>query len=311
MPFFTVIIPTYNRLEMVLQALESVWSQTFSDYEVIVVDDGSTDGTSEKLQALRSRARVLRQPNRGQGAARNKGIHSAAGEYVVFLDSDDLWFPWTLAAFHNVIGQYEYPAFISGTEIVFESAHLLAENEALKKLDTRFFADYLTFGKESAWVPPSATAIKKDALLAVGGFPEKRMSYEESDLWLRLGIAKGFVRVTDPPFCARRLHPGNITHQVKNSMVGIQHMIQTERAGAYPGGKERELDRIRIITRHIIPFSRGCVQNNRLGDGLSLYFESLFWNIRVGRHYKYTLGFPVFSAYSFCLSLIRSVDSKP
>src|SRR6266849_1500345 len=96
---FSIVIPTYNRAQLLAHALESVWRQRFRDYEVIVVDDGSNDETQAYLHGLNNKVRVIRQENRGPGAARNIGAHQAHGDYVAFLDSDDLWFPWTLDVF--------------------------------------------------------------------------------------------------------------------------------------------------------------------------------------------------------------------
>jgi glycosyltransferase involved in cell wall biosynthesis len=95
---FSVIIPTYNRAALLCTALDSVFAQTFTDYEVIVVDDGSTDGTAAMVASYGGRVRYFQQQNKGPGAARNLGAQHATGEYLAFLDSDDLWFPWTLLA---------------------------------------------------------------------------------------------------------------------------------------------------------------------------------------------------------------------
>src|ERR1700742_4118116 len=95
MPLFSVIIPTYNRCAFIGRALDSVLSQEGCDLEVIVVDDGSTDGTPEMLGRYDRQIQILKQSNKGPGAARNRGLQEASGEYVAFLDSDDLWFPWT------------------------------------------------------------------------------------------------------------------------------------------------------------------------------------------------------------------------
>src|SRR3974377_1332691 len=97
MPLVTGITPTYNRAELVLEALASVLAQTWQDFEVIVVDDGSTDSTLAALAAWGD-IPVLRHPVRlGVAAARNRGMAAAAGEWLAFLDSDDLWLPAKLA----------------------------------------------------------------------------------------------------------------------------------------------------------------------------------------------------------------------
>src|ERR1700751_565412 len=98
-PSFSIIIPTFNRAGLLQQALESVAQQTFRDFETLVVDDGSTDVTPQVAASFG--ARLLRQENRGPGAARNLGIQHARGNYIAFLDSDDQWLPWTLETYHR------------------------------------------------------------------------------------------------------------------------------------------------------------------------------------------------------------------
>ena len=111
---FSVVIPTYNRANLLPKTLDSVFAQTFKNYEVIVVDDGSTDGTQDYLKWSENRITVLTQPNRGPGAARNLGVRHAKGEYIAFLDSDDLWFPWTLQVYAEVVRSENCPSFIAG-----------------------------------------------------------------------------------------------------------------------------------------------------------------------------------------------------
>ena len=116
---FSVIIPTFNRRRLLQYALESVLRQTFTDYEVLVVDDGSTDETKEYLATLGDRVRVFTQSNQGPGAARNLAIKHANGHYLAFLDSDDLWFPWSLETYASAIRNSGEPAFIAGKPFRF------------------------------------------------------------------------------------------------------------------------------------------------------------------------------------------------
>src|SRR5437867_2754121 len=139
---FSVVIPAFNRREFLPLTLESVGQQRFADYEVIVVDDGSTDGTVEHLRWLGSRARVLTQANRGPGPARNRGVAEARGEYVAFLDSDDVWFPWTLSIFASLIHDHQAPSILSARLLDFwQDAELMSVQESSVKADA--FADYL------------------------------------------------------------------------------------------------------------------------------------------------------------------------
>ena len=93
MPKFSVIIPTYNRCEFVKNAIQSVLDQTYKDYEIIVIDDGSTDSTKDSLSSIIEQITYIYQDNRGVSSARNTGIKKSIGSYIAFLDSDDLWEP--------------------------------------------------------------------------------------------------------------------------------------------------------------------------------------------------------------------------
>src|SRR5687767_8482749 len=102
MPFFSTIIPVHNRAALVAEALDSVLKQEFTDQEIIVVDDGSTDDTPEVLASYGTDVTVIRKTkNEGPGSARNLGVEHASGDYIAFLDSDDIWFPWTLSTYHR------------------------------------------------------------------------------------------------------------------------------------------------------------------------------------------------------------------
>src|SRR5262249_33550585 len=127
MPLFSVIVPTFNRAALLVNTLESVFSQRFRDFEIIVVDDGSTDETMDYLHSLGKQVRVFRQSNWGAGAARNLGARRAQGEYLAFLDSDDLWFPWTLEVYRDVIRERRDPSFIAGKRYLFSDRRQLEE----------------------------------------------------------------------------------------------------------------------------------------------------------------------------------------
>src|SRR5262245_47305484 len=91
MPLFSVVIPSFNRVALLATTLKSVFAQRFTDFEIIVVDDGSTDATMDYLESLEHRVKVFGQQNQGPGAARNRGARHSGGAYLAFLDSDDLW----------------------------------------------------------------------------------------------------------------------------------------------------------------------------------------------------------------------------
>ncbi len=103
MPFFSVVIPTFNRAHLVTRAVESVLTQKFTDYECIVVDDGSTDDTSRVLSPYTNKIKYIYISHGGVSTARNRGIQQAQGEWIAFLDSDDMWLPEKLAAHYEYI----------------------------------------------------------------------------------------------------------------------------------------------------------------------------------------------------------------
>src|SRR5262245_2656991 len=96
MPIVSVIIPTFNRAHLILNAIHSVFAQTYRDYEIIVVDDGSTDDTVDRLKPYMNRIRYVYQENQGASAAQNKGVELAAGKWISILASDDEWLPTKL-----------------------------------------------------------------------------------------------------------------------------------------------------------------------------------------------------------------------
>jgi glycosyltransferase involved in cell wall biosynthesis len=182
-PGLSVIIPTYNRAPMVPEALASVLAQTWRDFEVLVVDDASGDGTAAALAAFGSRIRVLRSPSRlGVAAARNLGISAARGQWLAFLDSDDLWRPEKLA---------RQIAYLAGhPELVLCQTEETWERRGLKVNQPR------SHGKIGGWiffpslerclVSPSAVILHRTLFQKHGGFDENLPAAEDYDLWLRL-----------------------------------------------------------------------------------------------------------------------------
>ena len=291
MPFFSIIIPTYNRLPLLRQTLESVWAQRFADYKVIVVDDGSTDGTWEELQALGSRVRALRQQNAGPGAARNLGAQHSTGEYLAFLDSDDVWFPWTLETYASVIRAQRAPAFIAGKPFRFHEETEL-RGVKLSPVQTNNFSDYLASGSEWRWWGVSSFVIRRDVFEAAGKFANEWVNGEDADLALRLGVAPGFVQVTNPVTFGYREHDGSAMKNLSKTLAGTWLGIHTEQAGKYPGGGSRSHERWRIITRHARPVTFDCLLHGLHNDAWKLYRAMVRWHVALGR-WKYLVGFPM------------------
>ncbi|MDQ7782108.1 MAG: glycosyltransferase [Desulfomonilaceae bacterium] len=182
MPHVSVIIPTYNRAHVLGRAIRSVLTQTYRDFELIVVDDGSTDDTAG-LQALRDgRVTLVRQANRGVSAARNAGIRRSRGALLAFLDSDDEWLPDKLARQVDRAGSNE-PYFVCHTdEIWVRDGKIVPQKRIHRKQGGRFFERSL----QRCLISPSSVMLSRFLLDRVGRFDEDLPAAEDYDLWLRI-----------------------------------------------------------------------------------------------------------------------------
>ncbi|MGM0461065.1 MAG: glycosyltransferase family 2 protein [Fibrobacterota bacterium] len=185
-PFFSVIIPVYNRKQLCKKAVHSVVSQTFSDYELIIVDDASTDGLSENFLfdgSLRSRCSYYRlAQNRGVSAARNFGICRARGTWLAFLDSDDLWHTKKLELQYNKC--MEAPGFrIHQTrEIWIRRGIRVNPPKKCEKYEGELFFDSL----QRCMITPSSVVLHTSLIEQYGNFNESFPACEDYDLWLRI-----------------------------------------------------------------------------------------------------------------------------
>jgi GT2 family glycosyltransferase len=196
-PFVSVVIPAYNSSDCIAAAVESVLRQTFSNYEVIVINDGSTDSTSLEaaLQPYLSRIRYLRQENGGPSAARNLGIRQARGRYVALLDSDDVWLPDHLSR------QIEHLNRDANLGLVYSNNMQFRDGQAIgKAFDTVPQTGPVTLDSllaEQCTVNTSSVVVSREAVLNAGLFNETLHRCEDFDLWLRL--ASQGVRMTYDP----------------------------------------------------------------------------------------------------------------
>jgi glycosyltransferase involved in cell wall biosynthesis len=301
MPLFSVVIPTFNRIALLGATVESVIAQRFSDFEIIVVDDGSTDGTTEYLQTLGKKVRVFWQPNGGPGAARNLGARHACGTYLAFLDSDDLLFPWTLEVYRDAIYRYGEPSFVVGKPHVFWKDHERI-NIIPGAAQTERFVDYLASSDEWRWWGASSFVVYREAFSAVGGFAEDRVNGEDADLALRLGLAPGFVQVTSPATFAYRDHVESAMKDLKRTVAGAQFMVCAEQAGRYPGRQARAVERYRILTRNTRAVTVSCLKQGLWLEAWALYRATFGWNASLGRM-MYLAAFPL-------LAITKAVTSR-
>lgn len=292
MPFFSVIIPVYNRAHLVKATIDSVLTQDFKDYEIIAVDDGSTDGSGEIIQQYRDKVLYLRQENKGEGAARNLGIQNARGEYLAFLDSDDLWFPWTLSTYKKAIDENNYPSLVIGEGIIFSDEADMSKHTITHYRFDKFSDYYATADRPFFCACAGGTVVLAKLAREVDGFFPMRYNASDQDFVFKLGTALGFIHVTAPPVFAYRQHESNIVRNNDKNYLGISHIIETEKKGLYPGSKGREVERLNILTRLFRAFSVGLVKDLEFNKGWRIYCTTFYWNLRLLR-LRYLFGYPI------------------
>jgi glycosyltransferase involved in cell wall biosynthesis len=210
-PLVSVVIPTFNRVQQVQAALMSVLAQTYPEYEVIVIDDGSTDGTGEAIQRLINQqgengkqVRYFFQPNQGQSTARNKGIDEARGEWVAFLDSDDVWLPGKLERQVRAIEEFKGKccACITDARLI---DNLGMDTTAFRRSGKRYeetlgidpeASATLVKYRDPFWV--STLLVRTDVVKQVGGFDPDIKYAEDHDCFFRLSLATSICYANEP-----------------------------------------------------------------------------------------------------------------
>jgi glycosyltransferase involved in cell wall biosynthesis len=197
-PEVSVIIPTYNRRAMVTEAISSVLAQNDADFELIVIDDGSTDGTFEQLVRC-DRIIIERYPRRGPAAARNRGVALATASLITFLDSDDLWTPKKLSRQLGFMRAHPDCEISQTDEIWIRNGRRVNPGRRHLKRPGDIFVDSL----RTCLISPSAVMLKTSLFREVGGFDEGLLAAEDYDLWLRI-LADREVYLIDEPLVTRR-----------------------------------------------------------------------------------------------------------
>lgn len=195
-PLISVIIPTYNMEKYITDAIDSALAQTYKNVEIIVVDDGSTDFTINILKKYNSKIKYFYQKNKGPSAARNVGIKYAKGEYIAFLDSDDVWLPRKLElqvkyfsenAFRGLIYTGYYTIDETGETVEIHKIEDFSKNKVLKDL---FFKNVISTA--------STIMVNRECFEESGGFDENLAVAEDWDMWLRIIKRYDFDYISEP-----------------------------------------------------------------------------------------------------------------
>ena len=246
----SAVIPAYNSARCVGDAIQSVLAQTREIEEIIVVDDGSSDRTGDVAAGF-LRTRVIRRANGGPGAARNSGVHAASGEWIAFLDSDDVWLPQKTE--------------LQLTRITPEAGVIHCN---------RF--DPIHFGilwHRQAHISPSGALVRKQALMDVGGFEESRavMSVEDLNLWLKIALTNWrFVQSEIDLFHYR---PTDDSLSANDLRMSRAELANVKIVGSLVSCQPEEIERIKQASR--IEYAKNLIAGKRWAEALQLLEECM------------------------------------
>jgi len=247
---FSVLISAYNRADYARKTIDSVLAQTFTDYEVIVVDDGSTDDTPQVLASYGARIQVIRQPRRGPEAARNDAAALARGEYLAMLDTGDLLLPRALAIYDQIIRTFDSPALILGSIKTFRDEQPLPTNpEGSSQIQVLSFPDYMS--KDLAiFHANSQFVIRKSLFDEMGGYGHNGVAAfprDDFDFLLKAGTYGPCVIVLQPYTVGYHENENITLTYISWAVDGLLGLVRFEKQGLYPGGGERRWDRYAVL----------------------------------------------------------------
>ncbi len=256
-----VIIPTFNRAAWVKEAAASVLSQTFRDFELIVVDDGSTDASLEALVSLGREVKVLRRrERRGVSAARNLGAAATRADWLAFLDSDDLWLPDKLARQMDYVRNN--PGFlICQTEEIWIRNGVRVNPPATHR---KVGGDIFRHSLQRCMVSPSAVMVRRRLFEEVGGFDEALPAAEDYDLWLRIAWRHPVGLVPEPLVIKRGGHPDQLSRGWGLDRFRIRALVKLLQEPGLP--QPFQVAVRRVLAEKCRIYAQGCRKRGKAAE---------------------------------------------
>jgi glycosyltransferase involved in cell wall biosynthesis len=260
---------------MLGEAVDSVLAQAFQDFELIVVDDGSTDETAAKLRGLGSAICVITRPRRGVAAARNLGAKHAKGRYLAFLDSDDLWLPKKLAVQATFMDARPEISICQTEEIWIRAGARVNPKAKHRKPSGDIFKRSL----DLCLVSPSAVMMTRELFLNAGGFDETLPVCEDYDLWLRIALEHGVPLLPQPLVVKRGGHPDQLSHSVwamdRFRVMALEKLLRSGLTG------ERRQWALAALERKVSVLAAGARKRGQQADALG--YEAIYDELRQER----------------------------
>jgi glycosyltransferase involved in cell wall biosynthesis len=271
-PQFSVIITCHNQAAFILDAVNSALAQSYKAREVIVVDDASSDGSVDILKAFGNSLRLICAPkNIGANAARNLGASLSAGDYLVFLDGDDLLSPWALSTYKTVISASQAPILLSRL-FFFEGAQRPETGETPGEIT---FVEYENLIQKDRMhrASASATVVNRRTFHEVGGWTEELFHLDDLDIMMKLGVSGRCVQILAPATTCYRVHPGNTVRQVPAFISAMLALIKKEKAGEYPGGPRFRFERYAFLGGPIFFWIKKCLRARLYRSANSMFIQ--------------------------------------
>jgi glycosyltransferase involved in cell wall biosynthesis len=266
-PQVSVIIPTYNRAWVIKEAIDSVLAQDYAEFELIVVDDGSTDQTSDVLDTFGNVIKVFSQKNKGVSAARNRGIAEASGNFIAFLDSDDLWHPQKLSSQIDFFNQTPDALICQTEEVWIRNGLRVNPKKRHKKPSGMIFKPSLKL----CLVSPSAVMIRRHLFDRVGGFDETLPACEDYDLWLRISCRFPIYLIDTPLIIKRGGHDDQLSKGAGLDKFRIKAIEKIIKSGLLSEDQHRAA--VKTLKKKCAIYAAGCRKRGRTDE--AGYYESL------------------------------------
>lgn len=311
---FSIIIPLYNKVDYCVKAIESVISQSYTDWECIIVDDGSTDGSgsiADKYANENAKISVIHQNNAGVSAARNNGAKQSNGDYICFLDADDWWSPLFLEKMKWLIENYPN-AGIYGVNYYY---HKNGKDEVRVHADTGYINYFKTYSNKLQMpLYPSSVCIPKNVFNIIGGFPSLKLG-EDFIVWVRIAL-KYRVAFLDEPLVYYNQDVPVTLRAVGNLIEPSKHMLwhlkDVDQASKTNKDLKILLDKLRVYSMK--PYYRNVHFHNKAKEILKSvdwqaqpYIQKIYYKLPIP---ILKILFTIQKAGSVCKTNIKNIYCK-
>lgn len=268
----SVIIPTFNRFNLISRAIDSVLSQTIKPFEIIVVDDGSSDNTSTFIKNNYKSVKLIKQNNLGVSKARNVGIKNSSGDWIALLDSDDEWKKNKLEVQIKSLSEYDYYSVCHTNEIWIRNG--IRVNQ--KKRHQKYGGDIFDKCLDICRISPSSIIFKKNIIDEVGWFDEGLSICEDYDLWLRI-TANFKILFIDKPLVIKY---GGHSDQLSKSVNGIEAYRIKSLENLLSNTKlikDYKLLTIKMLITKLGIYKKGLLKRHKTNELLKINHKIKFW----------------------------------